>query len=586
MPARLRCLFLLCSFLLVTGCDSAESDPDAPDATTRTVIDLLRADQDLDDFTAALESTELDQTLSGSGPFTIFAPTDEAFFLLGEEALATLLDGENASLLRKVLGFHIVEGRLSAADLRALSAVTTQEGVTLPVQVRADGALLIDGNVVSEADLLADNGVLHKLERVVRSPLSLAERIELAPLIDRFRTGLERTGLDALLTQGEPVTIFAPLDDGFLRLPGGASPLFDAANEDLLEPTLRYHVIPGRRTLDELVSEGTVETLQGATLTVTRTDGELPEVNEWRIPLGDIQTENGILHFVERPLLEVLSIGERIRLIPDLSRLQGAFTTTNQADLLNGEGPYTLFAPTDAAFSALGMNVFTPLLANARPELLDQLVRFHLGIGRYPFADLDVGDLIPTVSGDPIRIQSDDETGERLAAQAPFSSPVDLGASNGVIHLMSGVLDPPLNLYDQLFFSGYTPFTSMIDQAGLQEMYQTGGPYTVVAPFVVPSAFFNQNLWGCFADRMVLSHTAEGLYPIQLPATVIPDLDPLADRVITISAVEASREADAKPDTNPTIFTSPVREFDVEATNGLIHGIEDVIWRPTLYNCQ
>ena len=115
---------------------------------------------------AAVKAAGLVDTLKGPGPFTVFAPTDEAFAKLPPGTLDELLKPENKDKLRKILTYHVVSGRVTAKDARKLHAAKTVEGGSLEIRAGANG-LMINGAHVVKADVIASNGVIHVIDAVL-----------------------------------------------------------------------------------------------------------------------------------------------------------------------------------------------------------------------------------------------------------------------------------------------------------------------------------------------------------------------------------------------------------------------------------
>ncbi len=115
---------------------------------------------------AALDAAGLVDTLKGDGPFTVFAPTDEAFAALPEGTVDTLLKPENKDQLTAILTYHVVPGKVMAADVIKLDAATTVNGVDVTVDASGD-MVKINGATVTAADVGASNGVIHVIDQVL-----------------------------------------------------------------------------------------------------------------------------------------------------------------------------------------------------------------------------------------------------------------------------------------------------------------------------------------------------------------------------------------------------------------------------------
>ncbi|MFC3881146.1 fasciclin domain-containing protein [Algoriphagus namhaensis] len=133
---------------------------------SNTVVDIAVGSPDHTTLVAAVQAAELAGTLSGDGPFTVFAPTNAAFAALPEGTVEDLLKPENKDALTGVLTFHVVSGNVMSGDLSDGQVVTTLNGQTLTVSI-VDGKVSINGANVVAADLAGSNGVVHVIDAVL-----------------------------------------------------------------------------------------------------------------------------------------------------------------------------------------------------------------------------------------------------------------------------------------------------------------------------------------------------------------------------------------------------------------------------------
>jgi uncharacterized surface protein with fasciclin (FAS1) repeats len=144
---------------------AADTTVAAP-ATPATVVDIAVGSADHTTLVAAVTAAGLVETLSGAGPFTVFAPTNAAFAKLPAGTVESLLTPEKKADLTGILTYHVVAGSVKAADLKDGQMVKTVNGKELKVTIK-DGVVMIDGAVVTAADLVAGNGVVHVIDAVV-----------------------------------------------------------------------------------------------------------------------------------------------------------------------------------------------------------------------------------------------------------------------------------------------------------------------------------------------------------------------------------------------------------------------------------
>lgn len=156
------------AMLVLSACSGRpemdESATESEMATTNTIVDVASANPDFSTLVAAVAAADLVETLSSEGPFTVFAPTNEAFAALPAGVLDALLLPENKATLVKILTYHVVSGAVYAADV-ADGAVATVEGQSITLSTK-DGVSVNKAKVVI-ADVVADNGVIHAIDAVI-----------------------------------------------------------------------------------------------------------------------------------------------------------------------------------------------------------------------------------------------------------------------------------------------------------------------------------------------------------------------------------------------------------------------------------
>ena len=145
-----------------------EKPPAAMSAKTMTIVDVASGNKSFSTLVTAVKAAGLVETLSGKGPFTLFAPTDEAFAALPKDTLASLLKPENKAKLTKVLTYHVVAGKVMAKDVKAGSVKTVESS---PVTINITGGkVMINEANVTQTDIKASNGVIHVIDKVILPP--------------------------------------------------------------------------------------------------------------------------------------------------------------------------------------------------------------------------------------------------------------------------------------------------------------------------------------------------------------------------------------------------------------------------------
>ncbi|MGM0585927.1 MAG: fasciclin domain-containing protein [Pseudomonadota bacterium] len=135
-------------------------------AAEKNIVEIAAGNEDFETLVAALQAADLVETLQGEGPFTVFAPTDDAFAALPEGALEDLLKPENKDRLAAVLTYHVLPGKVMSSDIAGKEMeVETVQGST--VMIDATDGVMVDGATVTTADIEASNGVIHVIDQVI-----------------------------------------------------------------------------------------------------------------------------------------------------------------------------------------------------------------------------------------------------------------------------------------------------------------------------------------------------------------------------------------------------------------------------------
>ena len=252
---------------------------------------------------AALTAGELVEALQGEGPFTVFAPTDEAFAKLPEGTLETLLKPENKGMLVSILTYHVVSGSVDSSEVVELNAAGTLNGQRVDIKTENDG-VQIDGANVVKADIACSNGIIHVIDSVLMpSSDNIPATANKAGTFKTLLAAAKAAGLVEALSSEQPLTVFAPTDEAFAALPKGTvESLLKPENKDKLAAILTFHVVAGRVYSPEVLSKGELKTLQGGMLTASVED-ETAMINGAKILATDIDASNGVIHLIGSVML-------------------------------------------------------------------------------------------------------------------------------------------------------------------------------------------------------------------------------------------------------------------------------------------
>ncbi|UCC31495.1 MAG: fasciclin domain-containing protein [Phycisphaerales bacterium] len=278
---------LLISVNAVAGdCSSARKD----------IVNTAVTAGDFRTLVAAVKAADMVDTLKSPGPFTVFAPTDDAFAKLPAGILDSLL--KDPDRLGAVLKYHVVPGNVWANDVVKLSSAKTALGQTLAIST-GRSVKINDANVI-KTDIEASNGVIHVIDTVLLPKNDIIETARGAGSFKTLLTALEAAGLTDALRGDGPFTVFAPTDAAFAKLPEGT---VEALLSDLpkLKAVLTYHVVPGKVLAKDVVTLSEARTLQGQRVHIDSSSGV--RVNNSRVVKADVGATNGVIHVIDTVLI-------------------------------------------------------------------------------------------------------------------------------------------------------------------------------------------------------------------------------------------------------------------------------------------
>jgi transforming growth factor-beta-induced protein len=294
IPRTFRTL-ALAGALVLAGCSESSASPVDPiDPDQNDVVDTA-IEAGFSTLVTAVQAAGLENVLRGSGPFTIFAPTNQAFQNLPSGVLDGLLADTDA--LTSVLLYHVVEGRILASDLTDGQIVTSIDG--RPFRITLGSGAQVNGAGIVTTDVEATNGVIHVIDAVL---IPVGDNVDTAVSAE-FNTlvaAVQAAGLEDVLRGEGPFTIFAPTEEAFAALPAGTLEAL-LADPSALASILTYHVIPGRVFASDLQDGLQVNTVEGSPVTFSLTGSAM--VNDAQITATDILTSNGVIHVIDTVLI-------------------------------------------------------------------------------------------------------------------------------------------------------------------------------------------------------------------------------------------------------------------------------------------
>ncbi|MEC3877880.1 fasciclin domain-containing protein [Chryseobacterium salviniae] len=311
MKNYLKVMFsFLALSLVVISCD--DNDDDEMTQMDKNIATLVSERSDLSLLRAAVTRAGLGATLSESGSFTVFAPTNDAFTSagLGSEAAINAVPVET---LKNILLYHVFTQKYAASGIPSgTTELTTASNSKAYVSKKSNG-VYINGAMVTTADVNASNGVIHVINKVLMPPAGNIVQVAqgnsnlsfLVAAVVRASEG--STNVASVLSTTNGLTVFAPTNQAFINAGFTSIASIQAANPNTLASILTYHVISARVFSSDLTEGATPATLNGANVTITLSGGAKVKGNgnpsASNITSTDIMATNGVVHVIDRVLL-------------------------------------------------------------------------------------------------------------------------------------------------------------------------------------------------------------------------------------------------------------------------------------------
>lgn len=302
---------------MMTACGGNDDPVPTPTAAvaTKNVVQVAQADPQFSILVEAVVKAKLDTTLSGAGPFTVFAPTNDAFVAALAELKLTKDQLLSSPDLAKILTYHVLGSKVLKADIPFGKPVASVQGDTLTIDTTA---AITDQygrkSKITATDILAANGVIHVIDKVIlpKNIAAVATKniVEIAASVPEFSTlvtALQAAGLTTTLASPGPFTVFAPTNAAFAKIaPATLSALL--ADKPALIKVLTYHVVPGKVLKSDVVPliGKPIATAAGPSATfVVGSDLKITDQKngQSQITATDTFATNGVIHTIDTVIM-------------------------------------------------------------------------------------------------------------------------------------------------------------------------------------------------------------------------------------------------------------------------------------------
>jgi transforming growth factor-beta-induced protein len=444
----------------IVSCDDDDDDAAAPSAN---IVQLAQSSNNLSTLVTALgKFPDLVSTLSGTGEFTVFAPTNDAFAALLTTVGQTSLDDIPEDVLREILEYHVIAGETVRSTDLTDGDVETVNGEAITVSVT--GGVKLNGSTnVTSADLTATNGIVHVVDAVLVPP-SMVQFVN--TVVEPAFFNKNFTTLIAAVKAASPSILSTLLNNSKKTLFAPTNAAFEAAGitalpaQSVLDAVLGYHVIASEVASSAIANGSSSATTLNGKIYLSKGAAGVFINGTSKVTTADITASNGVVHVIDRTLLppsktiaaivsdyaNASSNKQFTQLLAALARTDGEGADDLLAAVSSSSSNLTVFAPTDAAFSSL----YTALGVDNVNEIplgtLIAVLKHHVVGARVFSSDLANGQVTTlngnvtvSVTDNPPSVTGSSGSGNKANLQTTL---LNIHATNGVIHVIDKVLIP------------------------------------------------------------------------------------------------------------------------------------------------
>ena len=598
-----------------------------------SIYEIANRIQNLSTLLTALQKAGLENTLNGTGNYTVFAPNNAAFKKLTPEKLTELLQPENKNTLNTILLTHVVDLYFKAEDNKNVSAnVITVGGETL--KVSKSGNIVIVETSEGEATVIdqnfeARNGILHVIDTVLLTkPRTIYEVANRTKNLITFVKALDTAGLANKLNCTGKFTVFAPNDEAFEKLSSEkVADLLKPKNEYIFQLLLLTHVVDGVHKAENIPNSAfMIETVGGEEITLMKPKETIiveTSRSKANVIVTNIEATNGIVHVIDTVLLpEPPTIFEISKGTRFFSNLTVAIEHADLVNTLNGNGNFTVFAPNDNAFAKLAPKDLDELLNPRNKKKLRDILLTHVLNTVIRAEDIKDGlQKIKTVGGTSLTVKKS-EGAVTVETSQGMSKVTDtnIEARNGIVHVIDSVLEPDLpttttttstttttttktttttpttiitnsstittakvpepTIYQVANKTKYLSILVLaLQKADLAKTLSSNGTLTLFAPNNVafkkiPKWRLNELLKQKNKEKLreiLLTHVLDTVIKSEAIGDGSTKLNTIGGEIITVTKTRG------KVTVETTLSKATVVEFDTDASNGVIHVIDTVL---------
>ncbi|XP_078023083.1 periostin, osteoblast specific factor b isoform X4 [Epinephelus lanceolatus] len=512
------------------------------------------------------ELSELKPEIEGSGSYTFFAPSNEAWELLDETVRSALVSNVNIELYN-ALHYHMANKRLLTKDLKNGMTVTSMyNDLGLLINHYPNGVVTVNCARIIYGNQVATNGVVHVIDRVISAVgNTIRDVIEIDDDLTTLSDVAQNSGLLEKLGQSGHYTLFAPTNEAFESLGSDVLERLQG-DKEVLKALLNFHLLDSVQCSEAIMTGTSYETLEGNNIEIG-CDGESLTVNGVKmVRKKDIVTINGVIHLIDKVLMpdsakQVMElVGSSQSTFGDLVSELGL-----SADM-RADADYTLLAPLNIAFNDEVMSMDQSLL---RIILENHILKRKIVLGQ-----LFNGQQLETIGGKILRVFI-----YRTAVCIENSCLIrgSKEGSNGALHLMRTLLKPAEKTMFEILVEngGFKIFLSLMEAAGLTDLLKQEGDFTLFAPSDKAFAGLSENDFNLLKSDINALRTIL-LYHINKGVFIGGGLESGVTNLL--KSLQGSNLKVMSANNTVQVNSVRVPESDIMATNGVIHFVNQVLY--------
>ncbi|KAK2846735.1 hypothetical protein Q5P01_009734 [Channa striata] len=419
------------------------------------------------------EVSKLRPEIEGSGSFTFFSPSNEAWEALDEATRNALVSNVNIELYN-ALHYHMVNKRLLTKDLKnGITVSSMYNDLGLLINHYPNGVVTVNCARIIHGNQVATNGVVHVIDRVISAVgNTIQDVIEVNDDLTTLSDMAQNAGLLEKLGKEGHYTLFAPTNDAFDSLGGDALERFQS-DKEVLNALLKYHLLESVQCSEAIMSGNTYETMEGSNIEIG-CDGLSLTVNGIKmVNKKDIVTTNGVIHIIDKVLIPDSAKGVMELMGGSLSTFTDMVSELGLSTEMSSDAEYTLLAPLNSVFTTEVMSIDQRQL---KTILENHIIKKKISLGQ-----LYNGQHLETIGGKILRVFI-----YRTAVCIENSCLIrgSKEGSNGALHLTKTLLKPAEETMLQILKENgnFKIFLSLMEAAGLTDLLRQEGEYTLFAP--------------------------------------------------------------------------------------------------------